>query len=93
MLEKLSPVPGSCYEEGEGRTSECMPGTRVGVLVELMAWATDSESPPVYLITGMASSGKSAIARSFARLLDKQMVLGASFFCSRASEARSTVAF
>ncbi|KAJ6582614.1 hypothetical protein DFH09DRAFT_1309561 [Mycena vulgaris] len=91
MLEKLAPVPGSFYNEGGGRMSECMPGTRVGVLTELMAWATDPTAPPVYLITGMAGAGKSAIARSFSRLLDRQMLLGASFFCSRASEARSNV--
>jgi hypothetical protein len=54
-----------------------------------MAWATDSEGPPVYLLSGMAGAGKSAIARSFARLLDQEMLLGASFFCSRGSESRS----
>ncbi|KAJ6597977.1 hypothetical protein B0H10DRAFT_1826624, partial [Mycena sp. CBHHK59/15] len=69
----------------------CMPGTRVGILTELMAWATDPESPPIYLLTGMAGAGKSAIARSFARLLDREMLLGASFFCSRKSEDRSNV--
>ncbi|KAJ6599388.1 quinon protein alcohol dehydrogenase-like superfamily [Mycena sp. CBHHK59/15] len=90
MLDKLLPVPGSCYEDIGG--SECMPGTRVGVLAELMAWATDPDSPPIYLLTGMAGAGKSAIARSFARLLHGQMFLGASFFCSRASETRSNVA-
>jgi hypothetical protein len=68
-----------------------MPGTRTGVLAELMAWATDPQSPPIYLLTGMAGTGKSAIARSFARLLDQKMLLGASFFCSRTSEARSNV--
>ncbi|KAJ6582619.1 hypothetical protein DFH09DRAFT_912165 [Mycena vulgaris] len=71
--------------------NECMPSTRVGILAELMAWATDPDGPPVYLITGMAGAGKSAIARSFSRLLDRQMLLGASFFCSRGSEARSNV--
>ncbi|KAJ6616122.1 WD40-repeat-containing domain protein [Mycena sp. CBHHK59/15] len=90
MLDKLLPVPGSCYEDIGG--SECMPGTRVGVLAELMAWATDPDSPPIYLLTGMAGAGKSAIARSFARLLHGQMFLGASFICSRASETRSNVA-
>ncbi|KAJ6609007.1 hypothetical protein B0H10DRAFT_2300958 [Mycena sp. CBHHK59/15] len=69
-----------------------MPGTRVGVLMELMSWAVDPRSPPIYWLTGMAGAGKSAIARSFAALLDRNMLLGASFFCSRASESRSQVA-
>ncbi|KAF7368291.1 hypothetical protein MVEN_00150100 [Mycena venus] len=92
LLEKLSPVPGSSYNESGVQGNEgCMPGTRVGVLAELMAWATDPKSPPIYLLTGMAGTGKSAIARSFAQLLDRRMLLGASFFCSRSSEARSNV--
>ncbi|KAJ7856428.1 hypothetical protein B0H13DRAFT_1490439, partial [Mycena leptocephala] len=68
---------------------ECMPGTRVGVLAELMAWASDPGSPSIYLLTGMAGAGKTAIARSFARLIDAEMCLGASFFCSRATEGSS----
>ncbi|KAJ6609272.1 hypothetical protein B0H10DRAFT_1954799 [Mycena sp. CBHHK59/15] len=97
ILEKLSLPVGSAYNESGGTgtastlhgSGECMPGTRVGILTELMAWATDPESPPIYLLTGMAGAGKSAIARSFARLLDREMLLGASFFCSRKSEDRS----
>ncbi|KAJ6537883.1 WD40-repeat-containing domain protein, partial [Mycena capillaripes] len=99
MLEKLFPIAGSSYDEssefGTGSafqgSGECMPGTRVGVLAELMAWATDPHSPSIYVLTGMAGAGKTAIARSFARALDNQRLLGASFFCSRASEARSNV--
>ncbi|KAJ7895331.1 hypothetical protein B0H13DRAFT_2338929 [Mycena leptocephala] len=90
LLEKLSPVAGISYDErGIQGSSECMPGTRVGVLTELMAWASDPESPPIYLLTGMAGAGKTAIARSFARLIDAEMFLGASFFCSRATEGSS----
>ncbi|KAJ7707021.1 mycorrhiza-induced WD40-repeat domain protein [Mycena olivaceomarginata] len=94
MLEKLSPVPGSSYNESAGSvhgSGQCMHGTRVGVLAELMAWATDPQGPSVYLLAGMAGTGKTTVARSFARLLDGQMLLGASFFCSRTSEARSEV--
>ncbi|KAJ7660994.1 hypothetical protein B0H17DRAFT_953952, partial [Mycena rosella] len=57
-----------------------------------MAWATDAGGPPIYLLSGLAGAGKSAIARSFARLLEDHSVLGATFFCSRISEARSNVA-
>ncbi|KAJ7814651.1 hypothetical protein B0H13DRAFT_455612 [Mycena leptocephala] len=94
MLERLSPVAGSYYNEGGaldsvGHSGECMPGTRVNVLAALITWATDPQSPAIYMLTGMAGSGKSAITRSFCRLLDEQSLLGASFFCSRASETRS----
>jgi hypothetical protein len=90
LLEKLSPVAGVSYDErGIQGSAECMPGTRVGVLAELMAWASDPESPPIYLLTGMAGAGKTAIARSFARLIDAEMFLGASFFCSRGTEGSS----
>ncbi|KAJ7832894.1 hypothetical protein B0H14DRAFT_1171958 [Mycena olivaceomarginata] len=91
VLEKLCPVAGSSYDD-IGGSVECMPGTRVGVLTELAAWATDPDSPAIYFLTGMAGAGKSAIAYSFAKLFENQTLLGASFFCSRASEARSNVA-
>ncbi|KAF8187946.1 hypothetical protein K438DRAFT_1834407 [Mycena galopus ATCC 62051] len=90
VLEKLCPVPGSSFADVHSN-GKCMPGTRVGVLTELMVWATERDSPGIYLLSGMAGAGKSAIARSFANVLDSQGLLGASFFCSRASEARSNV--
>jgi hypothetical protein len=70
-----------------------MDGTRVSVLAQLLAWATDPSAPSVYWLNGMAGAGKSAIARSFAKLLDSEphTILGANFFCSRASEVRSRV--
>ncbi|KAJ7662757.1 hypothetical protein DFH06DRAFT_1396916 [Mycena polygramma] len=91
ILEKLRPVAGSLYND-LGSGGECMPGTRAGILAELMAWAPEYDGPSVYFLTGMAGAGKSAIARSFAKLLDSQAMLGASFFCSRASDTRSNVA-
>jgi hypothetical protein len=89
MLAKLSPVPGSSYKEAEVDPDgvsrfreECMPGIRMSILAELMAWATASDGPEIYLLTGMAGTGKSTIACSFAKLLDGMGLLGASFFCS-----------
>ncbi|KAJ7814828.1 hypothetical protein B0H14DRAFT_3746882 [Mycena olivaceomarginata] len=73
----------------EGASACLVPAS--GVLAELLAWATNPAGPTIFLLTGMAGAGKSAIARSFARLLDDQGLLGASFFCSRGSEARSNV--
>ncbi|KAJ7884841.1 hypothetical protein B0H14DRAFT_3432243 [Mycena olivaceomarginata] len=86
-LEKLHPVLDSRYDTEGSRA--CMDGTRVSVLAQLLAWATDPSAPSVYWLNGMAGTGKSAIARSFAKLLDSEphTILGANFFCSRASEA------
>ncbi|KAJ7260958.1 WD40-repeat-containing domain protein [Mycena haematopus] len=88
-LEKLRPVLDSRYDIAGSRG--CMNGTRASTLAQLLAWATDARGPSVYWLNGMAGAGKSAIARSFAKVLEHDKLLGASFFCSRASEARSQV--
>ncbi|KAJ7862844.1 hypothetical protein B0H13DRAFT_1638462, partial [Mycena leptocephala] len=69
-----------------GDPTSCMPGTRVQILGELVAWASRDETPKVYWMVGMAGTGKSTIAQTFCEILDEKNMLGASFFCSRASE-------
>ncbi|TFY76513.1 hypothetical protein EWM64_g7500 [Hericium alpestre] len=66
----------------------CMADTRVSVLGNLMSWAVDSGpgASHVYWLTGLAGTGKSAIAYSFCRLLNDAGLLGGSFFCSRQAE-------
>ncbi|KAJ7215608.1 WD40-repeat-containing domain protein [Mycena pura] len=90
VLQSLRPVAESRYDSVRGG---CIEGTRVGILAQLLAWATDPDSQPVYWMSGMAGAGKTSIARSFASLLASQRVnrLGGSFFCSRASVSRSQV--
>lgn len=63
-----------------------MPETRVSVLEALEAWALDEDSPKVYWLVGMAGTGKSTISHSLCEILDRRQMLGASFFCSRASD-------
>jgi hypothetical protein len=49
-------------------------------------WVQDRSSPPIFWLSGMAGTGKSTIAKTFAQLLDGSTpkdFLGASFFCSR----------
>jgi hypothetical protein len=49
-------------------------------------WVHDREKPPIFWLSGMAGTGKSTIAKTFAQLLDGSKpkdYLGASFFCSR----------
>ena len=63
-----------------------MPGTRVKILADLDAWASDDQSRQVYWMAGMAGTGKSSILHTLCEILDRQHKLGASFFCSRASD-------
>jgi hypothetical protein len=63
-----------------------MPGTRVKILADLEAWASDDLSTKVYWLVGMAGTGKSTILHTLCEILDGKNKLGASFFCSRGSE-------
>ncbi len=47
-------------------------------------------APPIFWLDGMAGTGKSAIARSFCRLLHGNR-LGGSFFCLGGHESRANV--
>jgi hypothetical protein len=48
-----------------------------------MTWATDPTNTKIYWLNGMAGTGKTTIAYTFSEILDKNQMLGASFFCSR----------
>ncbi len=68
----------------------CLPGTRMQILADIMAWARGeprsalgSSSPRIYWLNGMAGTGKSTIARTVARRCADEGHLGASFFFSR----------
>jgi len=58
-------------------------------LAEIELWARDFDKPPVYWLNGLCGTGKSTIARTMAKRMDKDGQLGASFFCSRDSKDRS----
>jgi hypothetical protein len=60
-----------------------MEKTREAILAGLMSWATDITNTKIYWLNGMAGTGKTAIAYSFAQILDNIQMLGAPFFCSR----------
>ena len=62
-----------------------MEGTRVQTLAELEEWAVNDAAPKVFWLNGMAGTGKTSIAHSFSERLDKNQILGASFFCSRSA--------
>ncbi|KAF5321442.1 hypothetical protein D9619_000082 [Psilocybe cf. subviscida] len=69
-----------------GDPTGCMEGTRIKVLKDLDAWASDANGSPVYWMLGMAGIGKSTIAHTFCQMLEAQNMLSGSFFASRASE-------
>ena len=68
---------GARYVEEKG----CLPGTREAILQNICNVLNnpDADAPRVCLLTGVAGSGKSAVAHSIARLYDGQERLGSSY--------------
>jgi len=61
----------------------CLPGTRTDILSKILGWVhayRDSPSAEVFLLTGLAGSGKSALARSIAQGCYDENILLSSFF-------------
>ncbi|EMD36351.1 hypothetical protein CERSUDRAFT_124240 [Gelatoporia subvermispora B] len=81
LLEKLGHVQHAGIDSQTG--DACMEGTRVDLLEEIGVWSRDPDVARIFWLSGMAGTGKSAIARSICHKLRKAGVLGASFFCSR----------
>jgi hypothetical protein len=71
----------------------CTKGTREAILAKLMVWATDVTSTKIYWLTGMAGTGKTTIAYTFSEILDKNLMLGATFFCSHQESNSSNTSF
>ncbi|TDL18575.1 WD40 repeat-like protein [Rickenella mellea] len=64
----------------------CLPHTRQGLLDEIFSWAnnaTNEEHPRIFLLTGVAGSGKSSISHTVARQFNELKRLGSSFFFNR----------
>ena len=68
-----------------------MNGTRRDVLFQLEHWLNDKEDKLVFWLNGLAGTGKSTIALTFAEMSFAEGKLGASFFCSRDFESRSNL--
>ncbi|KAF8750412.1 WD40 repeat-like protein [Rhizoctonia solani] len=88
LLEKLAPsrlaAHNSTLATDVNRRS-CTKQTRTQILLELDQWSADRETPNIYWMSGMAGTGKTTIAYTFAESLKARRLLGASFFCTRAS--------
>ena len=68
-----------------------MKGTRRDVLVQLEQWSRDEQDKCVFWLNGLAGTGKSTIAQTFAEMCFADGNLGASFFCSRDFDERSNL--
>ncbi|KAF7966723.1 hypothetical protein HWV62_37265, partial [Athelia sp. TMB] len=81
------------YAKGAGYDLDrcCLPGTRLAILAELHQWINlpdVDDTPRVLVLTGLAGSGKSAIANTIARFYDAIERLGSSIFFERADQAQ-----
>lgn len=68
-----------------------MKGTRRDVLVDIEQWFRGEGGKPIFWLNGRAGTGKSTIAKSFARTCFAEGKLGASFFCSRDTKEKSNL--
>jgi hypothetical protein len=74
-----------------GDRQGCLRGTRKDVLQEIEHWSTSEQRQHIFWLNGLAGTGKSTIAQTFAETCFADGRLGASFFCSRDFEARSNL--
>ena len=86
LLDRMHPAPNAEYRSGNRQG--CMRGTRRGVLLMLENWLRDEQGRRVLWLNGLAGTGKSTIAQTFAEMSFADGKLGASFFCSRDFEDR-----
>ena len=82
-------VAGAGYRSGNRQG--CLRGTRKDVLGQIESWLADERDQRVFWLNGLAGTGKSTIAQTFAETSFSDGKLGASFFCSRDFEDRSDI--
>ena len=74
-----------------GNRQGCLRGTRRDVLQQINCWLADKQDQRVFWLNGLAGTGKSTLAQTFAEASFADGKLGASFFCSRDFEDRSNL--
>jgi len=74
-----------------GNRQGCLRGTRGDVLLQLELWLKDEQDHHVFWLNGLAGTGKTTIAQTFAEIGFADGNLGASFFCSRDFDTRSNL--
>lgn len=87
LSAELKPVHDALFKADQA-PSGCLEGTRVSLLRDILAWATADGSERVFWLSGLAGTGKSAIARTICEELSRRNLLLSSFFISRNSVDR-----
>jgi WD40 repeat protein len=89
IINRLPHAKDAGYRAGNHET--CLEGTRKAELELIEKWEADHTTMLFYYLSGIAGSGKSTIAQTFAERCHEKGRLGASFFCSRDFEDRSNI--
>ena len=89
LLNSIKHASGASHRSGNRQG--CLGGTRGDVFLQLEQWLKDEHDKYVFWLNGLAGTGKSTIAQTFAEVCFADGNLGASFFCSRDSDSRSTL--
>ena len=89
LLKTMHRTGGAGFLTGD--RNGCLKGTRRDVLLQIEQWVTDKRDQRIFWLNGLAGTGKSAIAQTFAETGFADGKLGASFFCSRDYEDRSNL--
>jgi hypothetical protein len=86
--DRLKPI-ASAYFDSSLAPSGCLKGTRVAIQTEMSDWANDGAQELTTLwVNGMAGTGKTAIASTFAKNIQQEGILGATFFIDRQQQER-----
>jgi nucleoside phosphorylase len=84
ILDKLPAATNARFDAFDDRDEvECLQGTRIDLLQQIMEWAISPSQKTIFWLNGMAGTGKSTISRTVARSLKDTHYLGASFFFKR----------
>jgi len=89
LLAGLRRAADAGYRHGD--REGCLRGTREEVLRDIERWFTSDTDQRIFWLNGLAGTGKSTIAQTFAEMTLEDGKLGASFFCSRDFEDRSNL--
>jgi hypothetical protein len=88
VADKLNPVWSAYYDSSVAPTG-CLKNTREFIQKELADWANDgAEGLTTLWLSGMAGTGKTAIAKTFASSMAEEGILGATFFIDRQQAER-----
>ena len=85
-LERLPYAEGASWSTTLG----CLPGTRVTTLSVIDDWSRSRDRYNIFLLKGVAGSGKSAISHTVAKALQECGLLTSCFFFDRESSSRNT---